>query len=173
MAEKKKPNFLRRSVDKYSKLGKGRKKKQKWKRPTGRDNKMREKRRGYPAVVSVGYKNKEKARGQIKDMKPVIVNNLKNLEKIGKNNIAIIGKVGNKKKMEIIKEAEKKKIEIANVNAKKFTKKIERKKMLKQKNKEDKKKIETKKEKKEKAKEEKKKSKEESKENKEVKEGKK
>jgi len=35
--------FLRRTWSRYSKLGRKRKKKQKWRKPTGRDNKMREK----------------------------------------------------------------------------------------------------------------------------------
>jgi len=52
--------FLRRTWNRYTKLGRKRKKKQKWRRPTGRDNKMREKRRGYPKIVSVGYKNSGK-----------------------------------------------------------------------------------------------------------------
>ena len=38
--------FKRRIWNRYSKLGKKRKKKQVWRRPTGRDNPMREKKRG-------------------------------------------------------------------------------------------------------------------------------
>ena len=57
--------FLRRTWNRYSKLGKRRKKKQVWRRPTGRDNKMREKRRGYPAVVSLGYRKEKNTRGKI------------------------------------------------------------------------------------------------------------
>jgi large subunit ribosomal protein L32e len=144
MTEKKKPNFLRRSVDRYSKLGLRRKKKQVWRKPKGRDNKMREKRRGYMSVVSIGYGTDKKVKGMIEEKKPVIVNNLKDLEKVGKENIVVIGKIGARKKLEIIKEAEKKKIEIANVNSKKFVKKVERKKKFKKKADEEKK-IETKK----------------------------
>ena len=66
--------FLRRTSNRYSKLGRKRKKKQVWRKPKGRDNKMREKRRGYPAVVSIGYK-KGKHKTQI------IINNVKDLEK--------------------------------------------------------------------------------------------
>jgi len=115
-----KRKFLRRSNDRYSKLGLRRKKKQKWRKPTGRDNKMREKRRGYMSVVSIGYKkpkdNKEK----------IIIRNLKDLEGVGKGNIAIVGNVGKKKRIEIAKKAEKKKIKIQNMNTKKFMKKIEK-----------------------------------------------
>ncbi len=59
MTEKKKSKFLRRIHNRYSKLGRRRKKKQIWRRPTGRDNKMRERRRGYPARVQIGYKKNE------------------------------------------------------------------------------------------------------------------
>jgi large subunit ribosomal protein L32e len=112
--------FLRRSVDRYSKLGLRRKKKQKWRRPTGRDNKMREKRRGYPAVVSIGYKKSEGTRKKF-----LIIRNPKDLEKIKKNEIIIIGNVGKKKKIEIANKAKEKKIEISNMNIKKFLKKTE------------------------------------------------
>ncbi|MEN7982006.1 MAG: eL32 family ribosomal protein [Nanoarchaeota archaeon] len=114
--------FLRRTWNRYSKLGKGRKKKQKWRNPTGRDNKMREMRRGYPSVISVGYKKDKKLRGTLDEKKPVIVLNISDLEKLGKNEIAIIGRVGKKKKIEILKIAKEKKIEIYNFNIKKFLK---------------------------------------------------
>ena len=120
---KRKPNFTRRDTARFSRLGKNRKKKQIWKRPTGRDNKMREKRRGYPAVVSIGYKTDRPERGKIDGKKTVIINNVKELGKIGKNEIAILGKVGKKKKLEIAKKAKESGIEIQNLNVNKFIKK--------------------------------------------------
>ena len=117
--------FLRRTSSRYSRLGKKRKKKQIWRTPTGRHNKMREKRKGYPIIVSIGYRTDKSLRGKIKDKKPVKVMNIKDLNKIGKENIAIIGKVGNKKKIEIIKAAREKNIEIANLNIDKIIKKNE------------------------------------------------
>ena len=126
-----KPKFQRRTGNRYSKLGKGRKKKQKWRRPTGRDNKMREKRKGYPAVVKIGYKQDVKARGNVEEKKPIMIMNTKDLEKIKKNEIGIIGRVGKKKKIEIAKIAKEKKIEIYNLNAEKFLKKIKKKVALK------------------------------------------
>lgn len=112
--------FLRRTWDRYSKLGKGRKKKQKWRRPTGRDNKMREKRKGYPLVVSIGYKKDKKIKKKI----VVIVRNTRELEKVKKDDIILIGKVGKKKKIEIAKKAKDKKIQIRNLNVEKFLKKL-------------------------------------------------
>jgi len=112
--------FLRRTWDRYVKLGKGRKKKQKWRRPTGRDNKMREKRKNRPAVVAIGYKGSEKE-------KRLVVNNLNELKKIKKDEIAVIGNVGKKKKIEIVKVAKEKGIKISNLNLKKFLKDVEKK----------------------------------------------
>ncbi|MFH1608129.1 MAG: eL32 family ribosomal protein [archaeon] len=111
--------FLRRTWSRFSKLGKGRKKKQKWRNPTGRDNKMREKRKGRPATVSIGYGGENKVR-------PVLVKNIKELQKISKNDFVIIGNVGKKKKIEIAKKANEMKIKIHNLNAKNFLKEIEK-----------------------------------------------
>ncbi len=118
--------FLRRTWKRYSKLGLRRKKKQVWRRPTGRDNKMREKRRGYPAVVSLGYRKEKNTRGKINGKNPVLVKNVKELEKIKKNDIVIIGKVGKKKKIEIAKKAKEKNLEVYNLNVKKFLRKESR-----------------------------------------------
>jgi len=108
--------FLRRTSNRYSKLGKGRKKKQIWRRPTGRDNKMREKRRGYPARVSIGYKKTKKE-------KEIIIQNPKELEKVNKKSIIVIGNVGKKKKIEIVKRAKELKIQLSNVNVNTFLEK--------------------------------------------------
>lgn len=118
--------FLRRIWGRYSKLGKRRKKKQIWRKPTGRDNKMRERRKGYPAVVSIGYKQDKKVRGSIKNKTPILIQNVKDLESIKKNEIVIVGNVGKKKKIEIVKKAKEMKIEIHNLNIKTFLKKFDK-----------------------------------------------
>ncbi len=118
-----KKKFLRRVWSRYSKLGKRRKKKQVWRKPKGRDNKMREKRKGYPVVVSIGYKRDTKLRKKIKEKQPIIIMNTKDLEKINNNQIAIIGKIGKKKKIEIAEKAKEKKIQVHNLNIDKFLKK--------------------------------------------------
>lgn len=119
MARKK---FLRRVWMRYSKLGRGKKKKQKWRRPRGRDNKMREKQRGYPRTVSIGYGNKKSLRGNIKGLNPIKIQNVTELEQLKENDIVILGKVGMKKKIEIAKRAKDKKIKIINLNIKKVLK---------------------------------------------------
>ena len=114
--------FLRRDSSRFSKFGKKRKKMQKWRNPNGRDNKMREQRRGYPKVISVGYKKDKTLRGTLDEKNPVMILNIKDLENLKKNEIAVIGKVGKKKKIEIANFAKEKKIEIYNMNADKFLK---------------------------------------------------
>lgn len=114
--------FLRRTHGRYSKIGKRRKKKLKWRKPTGRDNKMRDKRRGYPASVTIGYSGEKKGRGKIEDKTPVIIKNASQIEKMQKNQIAIFGKIGKKKKIEIAKKAKELKIEIYKMNIDKFLK---------------------------------------------------
>jgi large subunit ribosomal protein L32e len=107
--------FIRRSMKRFSKLGKNRKKLQKWNKPKGRDNKMRLKRKSYPATVSVGYGSSRKERGKIDGKIPMLIYNTKDLDKIKENNIAILAKIGAKKKLEIIKLAEEKKIRLLNI----------------------------------------------------------
>ncbi len=117
-----KKKFLRRTWSRYSKLGLRRKKKQVWRRPTGRDNKMREKRGGYPAVVSIGYKKDKTSRGKVENKTMVMVNNLKDLQKVKKEEIAVIGKIGNKKRLEIAKKAKESNVPVYNLNLTKFLK---------------------------------------------------
>ncbi len=113
--------FLRRIWSRYPKLGKGRKKKQKWRKPKGRDNKMREKRKGYPVVVSIGYRKNNAERKRIK-----IISNLNDLNNISKEDVIILGKIGKRKKIEVLKKALEMKIPIQNINAKKFLEKIKK-----------------------------------------------
>ena len=117
--------FLRRIWNRYSKLGKGRKKKQKWKKPKGRDNKMREKRKGYPATVKIGYKKSKDVRGKIEGKKVIKVENIKDIKKLSQGDLVIFGKIGKRKKIEMCKEADKIGIRVLNLNIKKFIKKIE------------------------------------------------
>jgi len=121
------PKFLRHTSHKYSKLGLRRKKKQIWRRPTGRDNKMREQRRGKPALVAIGYSTDKKQRGKINNKTPIIVNNLSQIQNAKKENIILLGKMGKKKKLEIVKKAKEMKIEVYKLNVDKFIKMNERK----------------------------------------------
>lgn len=123
--------FLRRVWDRHSKLGMRRKKKQKWRNPTGRDNKMREKRKGYPAVVSIGYRKSKEDRNKINGRDIVRVNNIKDLEKADKKSIIILGNVGKKKKIEILQKAKELNLEIYKTNPEKFIKNNKKEKKVK------------------------------------------
>ncbi|MBU0907598.1 MAG: eL32 family ribosomal protein [Nanoarchaeota archaeon] len=107
--------FIRQETSRYSKIGKNRKKLQRWRKPKGRDSKMRLKRKSYPATVSVGYSRARKEQGKVNGKLPILVHHVKDLEKITKDNVALLARVGAKKKLEIIKKAEEKKIQILNV----------------------------------------------------------
>jgi len=110
--------FLRRIYNRYHKLGK-KKPNRVWRKPKGRDNKMREKRRGYSPVVSIGYKQKSSER---KDF--LVVRNIRDLSEIKKGQEITLGNVGKKKKIEMVKKAEEKGILIRNLNIKKFLKNL-------------------------------------------------
>lgn len=119
--------FLRRDVDRYSKFGNGRGKKAKWRKPKGRDNKMREKKKGYTAMVSIGYSTDKKERAKINSKDPVTIRNVQDLEKLTKNQIGVVQRVGKKTKLEIAKKAKELKVELKNLNADSYIKKNEKK----------------------------------------------
>ncbi len=101
-------NFVRRGWYRYSKLGKGRRKKQKWRKPKGRDNVMREKRKSRGKVVSIGYKTPYKKRTPV-------VHNLKELKK-GLGEVIFAAKTGKKKRAEMAEKAKKLGIKVKNLN---------------------------------------------------------
>ncbi|HIQ03393.1 MAG TPA: 50S ribosomal protein L32e, partial [Desulfurococcales archaeon] len=88
-----------------------------WRKPRGLDNKMRLKLKGYPPVVSVGYRGPKLVRGLHPTGKEiVIVHNVKELSKVDKEKhiVYIASTVGKKKRLEIMKKAEELGIKIAN-----------------------------------------------------------
>ncbi len=122
--KRRKPVFLRKDSFKKSKLGKRRKKKQKWRRPRGRHSKLREKRTGHMIQPSIGWRSPRKVRGFVQEFRPRVIYNPGELENFSKDEIAVLGKVGQKKKIEIVEKAMEKNIKILNVNTKKFIEKI-------------------------------------------------
>jgi len=120
------PKFLKRDSGRLSKFGKRRKKMQSWRRPKGRDNKMREKRKGYPAVVRIGYAQSNSEKGKINKKIPKIIKNIKDLESIKKEEIGILGKIGNKKRIEIVKKAKEMKVELYKVDIGAFLKRLDK-----------------------------------------------
>jgi len=118
--------FLRRD-SKLKKFGKGRGKKAKWRSPKGRDNKLREKRKGYGKVVSIGYSSDKKLRGKLNGKIPVTVSNVSDLKLVTKEKIGVISRIGKKKKIEIAKKAKELKVELTNLNPKSYLKAKEKK----------------------------------------------
>jgi len=122
----KKKKFVRTDFRKYSKLGVRRKNKQKYRKGKGIDNKMRLNIKGHLKKVTIGYKNMKKTRGLVKELKPIMIKNLKDLKKLGKSEIGIIAKIGNKKRKEIVEYAIKNNIKLY-LNPKTTLKRIEEK----------------------------------------------
>ena len=89
----------------------------KWKKPKGKDNKMRLKLKGYPPVVQVGYRTPNDIRGlHPSGLTPVTVSNVKDLENLdpSKHIVYISGTVGLKKRFELIREAQRRGFRVAN-----------------------------------------------------------
>lgn len=104
--------FFRQDYMRHLKLGKKRKKLQKWRKPKGRHSKMREKRKGYPNAPGIGYKI---PKSEIKTF--TLINNLKDLNKPISSQIILSGKLGAKKRIEIIKKASSMRLKIHNIKS--------------------------------------------------------
>jgi large subunit ribosomal protein L32e len=121
----KRPEFVRQESWRYKKLSSN------WRKPKGKDNKMRKQVSGVPPLVKVGYKGPRKSRGlHPSGYKDILVFNTKDLAKIDakKDAVRIAHGVGNKKKIDIVTEATKLKMKILNpgkIETKKLTEKVE------------------------------------------------
>ncbi len=111
MNPRKKPEF----VNPGSKMVK--RVKPSWRRPKGRQNKVRLKLKGRPKMPSIGYGAPSELRGKHPSgYEEVLVRNVKDLEKIDpkKQAIRIASTVGKRKRKSIIEEAQKRKIKVLN-----------------------------------------------------------
>jgi large subunit ribosomal protein L32e len=121
----KRPEFVRQESWRYKKLSSN------WRKPKGKDNKMRKQVSGVPPLVKVGYKGPRKSRGlHPSGYKDILVFNTKDLAKIDakKDAVRIAHGVGNKKRIDIVTEATKLKMKILNpgkIETKKLTEKVE------------------------------------------------
>ena len=95
--KKKTPKFLRRTYNRYAKLGGTQKSKRSWRNPTGRHNKLREKRRGYTMPVTIGYRNEVSKQNMFEGKKLVMIYNVQELQNMKKDQAAILAKMGKKK----------------------------------------------------------------------------
>jgi large subunit ribosomal protein L32e len=143
MTEKKKLLETRKAVkDKkpeFKQQNFGRKKRisNRWRRPRGLQSKMRHRFKGYPIMVSKGWRSPVEVRGlDNKGNETVLVSSLTDLEKVHKHQVIIIaGTVGNRKRLAIIEKAEELKIPVANIKVDKFKEKISKEKAEKEKDK--------------------------------------
>lgn len=104
--KKKRKKFIRRNHDKYSRLGWGRPKKQKWRRPRGIHSKMRKGRAGYPIRPEMGMRSPT--------VRPRLVENMKQLLQVKKGEGIIVKKIGKKLRQEIEAKAKEMGIKILN-----------------------------------------------------------
>jgi large subunit ribosomal protein L32e len=110
-AKQKKPEFLRSESWRYAKLSES------WRRPRGLDHKMRRKIKGWPPMVSTGYKGPKIARGlHPSGYREVLVHNTKEVNELDPNTQAarIAHTVGRKKRAQIIAEARAKNVVVLN-----------------------------------------------------------
>lgn len=85
---------------------------ERWRRPKGIDNKLKESKRGWPAVVKIGYRTPRMLRGMHTDGKDnvreeYLVSNLSDLELVlpHKHVVRIANTIGRRKKEEILQQA--------------------------------------------------------------------
>ncbi len=105
-----KPRFQMQDAHKLKRL------KNRWRRPRGKDSKMRRQMIGYCASPAHGYSSPLAIRGKVDGLNPVIVANMAQLGKVDpKNQIAIISaKVGTRIRLSLLKVALEKNIRVHN-----------------------------------------------------------
>jgi len=99
----KKPDFVRQESWRYVRV------KESWRKPKGMDSKMRLQKKGWPAIVKVGYRGPAEARGlHPSGFREVLVHNVEELERLdpAKEAARIAHTVGLRKKLEIMRRAE-------------------------------------------------------------------
>ncbi len=110
-AKNKKPEFLRSESWRYSKMSES------WRRPRGLDHKMRRKFKGWPPMVSTGYKGPKAARGlHPSGLREVMINNVRDLALVDPSVQAgrIAHTIGKRKRALILAAAKEKKLRILN-----------------------------------------------------------
>jgi large subunit ribosomal protein L32e len=111
-----KPGFVRQESWRYIRLSEN------WRRPRGKDSKMRLSVKGWPRTVSIGYGTPKPARGlHPSGLKPVLVSSKRDLEKAGSPEGKILvfsSRLGRRLREALAKEASSRGFVIANYERK-------------------------------------------------------
>jgi large subunit ribosomal protein L32e len=107
-----KPHFVRQESWRYKRVSPS------WRRPRGKDSKMRLKKKGRPKSVEVGYRSPRLVRGfHPSGFKEKLVHNIKDLEKVDQNQVVRIGHtVGFAKKSKISERAKELGFRVLNIH---------------------------------------------------------
>jgi large subunit ribosomal protein L32e len=125
---KRRPKFVRQESWRYDRLAEN------WRKPKGKDNKMRKQKSGMPAIVKIGYRGPRAARGlHPSGYTDNVIHNTAELAMLDpKKDAARIGHtVGKKKRIEIINQAAELGIKVLN-SGKLIPKKQEEKEKIKE-----------------------------------------
>lgn len=109
--KKKMPKFRRQEAHVKARLSRSG-----WRKPRGVHSKMRRQRKGYNAIVKIGYRTPRLLRGRLRNgLLEVAITSPEELKNITKDQIALIPRtLGNRKRLAILQEAKKMKASISN-----------------------------------------------------------
>ncbi len=112
--------FVQVDTFKFKRLGSHQKKKARWHRPRGKQNKTRRHRNNYPCCPEVGHRTPRAHIHEIRGLVPVRVTSINELAKLApKTGIVIAKQLGAKSRIELIKQAEAKGLVLMNIGGKK------------------------------------------------------
>jgi large subunit ribosomal protein L32e len=117
----KRPEFIRQESWRYDRLAVN------WRKPKGKDNKMRKQKAGVPAIVKVGYRGPKAARGlHPSGYTDNVVHNVAEIAKLDpkKDAARLAHTVGKKKRIEMIAKATQLGVKVLNAG-KLASKKVE------------------------------------------------
>lgn len=116
MKKKNLPKFRRQGWFLFKRLG------EKWRKPRGKDSRMRVRKKGKGKMVDIGYRAPRKIRGlHPSGLAEVLIKNPRDIERINASSqaVRIASEVGRRKREQILKKANELKIKVLNPGVKK------------------------------------------------------